>query len=87
MNILADTREPYPHPWERFLPEGWVFERGTLETGIWRWQCCPKEESSSARHPATWRTVLEKAAKGSRGSCAAVEYLRAHGGRHRGHPI
>jgi hypothetical protein len=31
--ILADTREPCPHPWERFLPEGWVFERGTLETG------------------------------------------------------
>ena len=31
--ILADTREPWPHPWERFLPEGWALERGTLETG------------------------------------------------------
>ena len=33
MIILSDSREPYPHPWERFLPEGWVFERATLETG------------------------------------------------------
>src|SRR5262245_44014647 len=33
MIILADTREPWPHPWERFLPEGWGFERATLETG------------------------------------------------------
>jgi DNA excision repair protein ERCC-4 len=33
MIILADSREPCPHPWERFLPEGWVLERGTLETG------------------------------------------------------
>ena len=24
MIILADSREPFPHPWERFLPEGWV---------------------------------------------------------------
>jgi ERCC4-type nuclease len=31
--ILADTREPWPHPWERFLSDGWVIERETLETG------------------------------------------------------
>ena len=32
MRVAVDTREPCPHPWERFLPEGWHFERGTLET-------------------------------------------------------
>jgi DNA excision repair protein ERCC-4 len=31
--LLVDTREPDPHPWSRHLPEGWRFERGTLETG------------------------------------------------------
>ncbi|MBE2180900.1 MAG: hypothetical protein IAE97_10545 [Chthoniobacterales bacterium] len=33
MKILCDTREPWPHPWQEFLPEGWHMERGTLETG------------------------------------------------------
>ncbi len=33
MTVLFDTREPADHPWERFLPEGWRMERGTLETG------------------------------------------------------
>ena len=33
MIILADTREPWPHPWGRFLPDGWIIERGTLDTG------------------------------------------------------
>lgn len=33
MLVTLDTREPWPHSWERFLPEGWHFERGTLETG------------------------------------------------------
>ncbi len=31
--MLVDTREPDPRPWERNLPEGWRFDRGTLETG------------------------------------------------------
>ena len=33
MIITSDSREPWPHPWGRFLPDGWTFERGTLETG------------------------------------------------------
>jgi len=33
MIILLDTREPDPHPWQRYLPEGWRFERECLETG------------------------------------------------------
>ncbi|MEI6071348.1 MAG: ERCC4 domain-containing protein [Verrucomicrobiae bacterium] len=33
MTVLLDTREPMPHPWERFLPDGWRLESGTLETG------------------------------------------------------
>ena len=33
MLVAVDTREPEPHPWERYLPERWRFERGTLETG------------------------------------------------------
>ena len=33
MLVTIDSREPDPHPWERYLPEGWRFERGTLETG------------------------------------------------------
>ena len=33
MTILLDTREPSPHPWTRYLPEGWHVEPGTLETG------------------------------------------------------
>ena len=33
MIVLIDNREPDPHPWEPYLPEGWRFEWGTLETG------------------------------------------------------
>jgi DNA excision repair protein ERCC-4 len=33
MLVTIDSREPDPHRWERYLPEGWRFERGTLETG------------------------------------------------------
>ena len=33
MVVTIDNREPDPHPWGRFLPDGWTFERGTLETG------------------------------------------------------
>ena len=33
MNVIIDTREPDPHPWTPYLPEGWTFEVGTLETG------------------------------------------------------
>jgi ERCC4-type nuclease len=35
VNVLVDSREPWPHAWQRdrYLPEGWALERGTLETG------------------------------------------------------
>lgn len=32
MTILIDTREPWPHPWQRHLPEA-EFRRAGLETG------------------------------------------------------
>ena len=31
--VLFDTREPSPHPWQRYLPEGWELERAALDTG------------------------------------------------------
>jgi DNA excision repair protein ERCC-4 len=33
MTAIFDTREPEPHPWLPYLPEGWRMVRGTLETG------------------------------------------------------
>lgn len=33
MTLALDTREPWPHPWHPYLPEGWRMQRGTLETG------------------------------------------------------
>lgn len=31
--VLCDTREPWPHPWARWLPANIRLERGTMETG------------------------------------------------------
>ncbi len=31
--ILCDTREPWPHPWQRWLPPNVQLEQTTLETG------------------------------------------------------
>lgn len=33
MTIAIDSREPWPHVWERHLPAGWSMVRETLETG------------------------------------------------------
>jgi hypothetical protein len=33
MIVVVDTREPWPHPWAVLLPQGWVLERASLETG------------------------------------------------------
>jgi ERCC4-type nuclease len=33
MRVTVDTRDPWPHPWAKFLPEGWEFVREKLETG------------------------------------------------------
>lgn len=33
LRITLDTREPDPHPWQRYLPEGWTMTRAGLETG------------------------------------------------------
>jgi ERCC4-type nuclease len=33
MTLLFDNREPDPHPWIPYLPEGWRVEWGTMETG------------------------------------------------------
>ncbi len=32
MILTIDTREPTPHPWERFLPPGWSLIREGMET-------------------------------------------------------
>ena len=32
---LCDTREPWPHPWTRFLAPGSQVRQATLETGDW----------------------------------------------------
>ena len=31
--LIIDSREPEPHPWNMFIPEGIKTERATLETG------------------------------------------------------
>jgi ERCC4-type nuclease len=33
MTAIFDTREPEPHPWLPYLPEGWRMVRGALGTG------------------------------------------------------
>ena len=33
MKLTIDSREPDPHPWLPYLPAGWSFEVGGLETG------------------------------------------------------
>jgi ERCC4-type nuclease len=33
IKIICDTREPWPHPWARWLPSHVQIERATLETG------------------------------------------------------
>jgi ERCC4-type nuclease len=33
VRVTVDTRDPWPHPWAKFLPAGWEMERGRLETG------------------------------------------------------
>jgi len=33
MTAIFDTREPEPHPWLPYLPEGWRITSDTLETG------------------------------------------------------
>lgn len=33
MRIAIDTREPWPHPWTPFFPEGTAVIRATVETG------------------------------------------------------
>lgn len=33
LRLSLDTREPDPHPWAKYLPEGWSMMREGLETG------------------------------------------------------
>lgn len=33
ITLFCDSREPWPHPWQRFLPENVLLERTALETG------------------------------------------------------
>lgn len=55
--VLADTREPWPHPWQHLLPEGWVFERASLETG----------DLVLASHP--YGAVIERKTPGDMAAC------------------
>ena len=52
MVVTVDTREPEPHPWERYLPEGWRFERGTLETGDFALAALPDGAVVERKTPA-----------------------------------
>jgi ERCC4-type nuclease len=58
--VLADTREPWPHPWATLLPEGWVFERASLETG----------DLVLASHPHG--AVIERKTPGDMAACIGV---------------
>ena len=33
MTLTLDTREPDPHPWHPYLPEGWTMTREAMDTG------------------------------------------------------
>ena len=33
MRVTVDSRDLWPHPWAKFLSEGWEVERGRLKTG------------------------------------------------------
>jgi ERCC4-type nuclease len=33
ITLICDTREPWPHPWRRYLPSHVQLERATLDTG------------------------------------------------------
>jgi ERCC4-type nuclease len=33
VRVTVDNRDPWPHPWAKFLPAGWQIERGVFETG------------------------------------------------------
>lgn len=33
MRLTIDTREPWPHPWAPYFPEGTILTRATVETG------------------------------------------------------
>jgi hypothetical protein len=33
MKLTVDNRDPWPHPWGKFLPAGWEIVREKLETG------------------------------------------------------
>jgi ERCC4-type nuclease len=33
ITLLCDSREPWPHPWQRWLPSHVLLERATLDTG------------------------------------------------------
>jgi ERCC4-type nuclease len=33
VRVTIDNRDPWPHPWAKFVPEGWELVREKLETG------------------------------------------------------
>ena len=57
MIVFCDTREPWPHPWSAMLPEGWAFERTSLETG----------DLALATHPHG--AIVERKSPGDLASC------------------
>jgi hypothetical protein len=34
VRVTVDNRDPWPHPWAKFLPKGWEIQRSSLKTGI-----------------------------------------------------
>jgi ERCC4-type nuclease len=64
MIVLCDTREQKPHPWSALLPEGWGFERATLESG----------DFALASHPHG--AVIERKTAADMASCVGVNRER-----------
>ena len=58
MTLLIDTREPWPHPWGRYLPTGWLIERGVLETGDIALAALPDAGVVERKTPVTWLCVM-----------------------------
>ena len=85
--ILADTREPWPHPWERFLPEGWVIERGTLETGDLALAMLPEAGVVERKTSSRSRELYWQRPRKIRTRATARSIRGTHGRRDRGHPI
>ena len=73
--INVDTREPWPHPWAEYLPEGFQLERGTLETGDIALAALSKGAVVERKTPADLARCIGSGVNGSRGNCVVAAYV------------